>query len=290
METQKVQLKKLFEQLGYNGERAEEMVTSFFGAEEGTEVELPIDNILLQAQEYAKPLLRSSLKREFSHEFKGQYMGEAINKIVAASKGKIRRANYEDGNVERALADLVGLLERGAESESGEANVNELREQLTALALEKEQEVTQLRNEFAERENNRLVYDAVLGKLGALQHPGEGKVSKRLSVDQQHAARTILRELGDEYALRYDEEAKDIAIYNKDNPTERVNDNGKPVNVNELVERSLVRNNWIAQSNGGSVSPQHFANRPVHNVPVKQVNEGSEFRKRLEAVTNASMV
>ena len=282
METQKVQLKKLFEQLGYNSERAEEMVTSFFDAEEGVEAELPIDNILLQAQEYARPHLRSSLKREFSHEFKGQYMGEAINKIVAVSKGKIRRANYEDGNVERALADLVGLLEGGAESESGDI-VNELREQLAALALEKEQTVTQLQNEFAERENNRLVYDAVLGKLGAMQHPGEGKVSKRLSVDQQHAARTILRELGDEYVLRYDEEAKDIAIYDKANPTELVSNDGKPVNVNELVERSLVRNNWIAQSNGGSVSPQHFANRPVHNVPVKQVNEGSEFRKRLEA-------
>lgn len=279
METQKVQLKKLFEYLGYNAERAEEITAAFLAPAEGKEVELPIDNILLQAQEYARPHLRSSLKREFSHEFKGQYMGEAINKIVAASKGKIRRVNYEDGNVERALADLIATQERGAESES---EVNELREQLAALALEKEQTVTQLRNEFAEKENTRLVYDAVLGKLGALQHPGEGKVSKRLSVDQQHAARTILRELGDEYVLRYDEEAKDIAIYNKANPTERVSDNGKPVNVNELVERSLVRNNWIAQSNGGSVNPQQFVNRPQQG-PAKQVNEGSEFRKRLEA-------
>lgn len=162
--------------------------------------------------------------------------------------------------------------------------MNELREQLAALALEKEQTVKQLRNEFEERENNRLVYDAVLGKLGALQHPGEGKVSKRLSVDQQHAAKTILRELGDEFVLRYDEEAKDIAVYDKANPSERVSDNGKHVNVNELVERSLLRNNWIAQSNGGSVNTQHFLNRPVHNQPVKQANEGSDFRKRLEAV------
>ncbi len=155
---------------------------------------------------------------------------------------------------------------------------------MAALALEKEQTVTQLRNEFAEKENSRLVYDSVVGRLSALQHPGEGKVSKRLSVDQQHAARTILRELGDEYVLRYDEEAKDIAIYNKANPTERVSDNGKPVNVNELVERSLVRNNWIAQSNGGSVNPQQFLNRPVQG-PVKQVGEKSDFRKKLEAQT-----
>jgi hypothetical protein len=283
METQKVQLKKLLEYLGYNAERAEELVTSFFSPAEGVEAELPIDNILLQAQEYARPHLRSSLKREFSHEFKGQYMGEAINKIVAISKGKIRRANYEDGNVERALTDLIATQERGAESESRDV-VNELKEQLAALALEKEQTVTQLRNEFAERENNRLVYDAVLGKLGALQHPVEGKVSKRLSVDQQHAAKTILRELGDEYLLRYDEEGKDIAIYNKANPTERVSDNGKPVNVNDLVERSLVRNNWIAQSNGGSVNPQQFLNRPVRtDGPVKQVTEKSDFRTKLEA-------
>ena len=279
METQKVQLMKLFEQLGYEAEASEGMVSSFLMPVEGSEASLPIDNILLKAQEYARPHLRSSLKREFSHEFKGQYMGEAINKIVAASKGKIRRANYEDGNVERALADLIEGLRAGDESEGV---VNELRDQLAVLALEKEETVAQIRNEFAEKENSRLVYDTLLGKLGALQHPGEGKVSKRLSVDQQHAAKAILRELGDEYVLRYDEGLKDIAIYSKANPTEKASDNGKNVSVSELMDRSLVRNNWIAQSNGGSVGTQRFFNRPVQE-SVKQAGEGSEFRKRLEA-------
>jgi hypothetical protein len=283
MEKQKEQLQKLLEQLGYEPAVADEMAGGFILPGEGAEPELPIDGILKQAQEYAKPLLRSSLKREFSYEFKGQYMGEAINKIVAASKGKIRRANYEDGNVERALQDLVGILEQGTTA-SGESEntINELRQQLEALALDKEQSIELLKNEFAEKENARTVYDSLLGKLSALQNPGEGKVSKRLSVDQQHAAKAILRELGEEYTLRYDEELKDVVLYDKTAPTERASDGQKLLSVNDLIERSLLRNNWIAQSNGGSVSPRQFLNRPNYG-PEKQVTESSEFRKALEA-------
>lgn len=283
MEKQKEQLQKLLEQLGYDAAAADEMATGFMSPGEGAEPELPIDGILKQAQEYARPLLRNSLKREFSYEFKGQYMGEAINKIVAASKGKIRRANYEDGNVERALQDLVGILEQGnAASDENENIINDLKQQLEALALDKEQSIELLKTGFAEKENARTVYDSLLNKLSAMQNPGEGKVSKRLSVDQQHAAKAILRELGEEYILRYDEELKDVVLYDKAAPTERASDGQKLLSVNELIERSLLRNNWIAQSNGGSVSPRQFLNRPNYG-PEKQVTEGSEFRKALEA-------
>src|ERR1043165_3982453 len=180
METQKAQLAKLFTEMGYDAAVAQGMATSFLMPEDG-EPALDIPGVLQQAQVYAKPLLRTVLKREFSPEFKGQYMGEAINKIVAASKGKIRRANYEDGNVERALADLVNILEQGAAGTESEATINELRRQLETLTQEKEQSITQLRNEYAEKENARLVYDSILGKLGTLQNSADGKVSKRLS-------------------------------------------------------------------------------------------------------------
>lgn len=286
MEKQKEQLSRLLQRLGYESSAAAEVAEDFLNPEEGAEVELPVDSILLKAQEYARPILRSTLKREFSHEFKGQYMGEAINKIVAASKGKIRRANYEDGNVERAIADLIGLMEQPTEHESVEV-VNELRKQIESLAEEKEAAILQLRNEFAEKENSRLVYDSIFSRLGTMQNSGDGKVSKRLSVDQQHAAKAILRELAEEYILHYDEDARDIVIYSKTKPEERASDGSKLIGVNELIERSLQRNNWIAQSNGGSMNPRQFMNRPQHG-PVKQVNEGSEFRKRLEAQVGAT--
>ena len=276
METQKAQLAKLFTEMGYDAAAAQAMAASFLTPEEGNEPALDIPGVLQQAQAYAKPLLRTALKREFSPEFKGQYMGEAINKIVAASKGKIRRANYEDGNVERALADLVSILEQGAGNNESETTINELRQQLETLTQEKEQSITQLRNEYAEKENARLVYDSILNKLGALQNPADGKVSKRLSVDQAHAARTILRELGEEYVLRYDEEARDVALYNKANSEEKLNEN-----VSELVERSLQRNNWIAQSNGGALG--RFTNSRLEPQEVPIQGEASSFRKRLEA-------
>lgn len=161
------------------------------------------------------------------------------------------------------------------------ATINELQQQLQSLSQEKEQAIQGLRAEFAERENGRLVYDQIVNRLAALQQPGEGKAGRRLSVDQQHAARAILRELGEEFVLRYDEESKDIAVYSKAVPEERASEGQKLVAINELIERSLVRNNWIAQSNGGSVSPQRFFSRAKqHEMP--QQNEGSEFRKRLE--------
>lgn len=275
METQKAQLAKLFTEMGYDAAAAQTMAASFLTPEEGNEPALDIPGVLQQAQTYAKPLLRTALKREFSPEFKGQYMGEAINKIVAASKGKIRRANYEDGNIERALADLVGVLEREAESGSAK-EIDELRQQLETLTQEKEQSISQLRNEYAEKENARLVYDSILGKLGALQNPADGKVSKRLSVDQAHAARTILRELGEEYVLRYDEEARDVALYNKANSEEKLNEN-----MNDLIERSLQRNNWIAQSNGGALG--RFVNSRLEPQETPMQGEASAFRKRLEA-------
>jgi hypothetical protein len=210
-------------------------------------------------------------------------MGEAINKVVAVSKGKIRRANYEDGNLERALQDLLIVAsQEAANGSESELTIQGLRQQLESLSQEKEQAILQLTNEFGEKENARMVYDVLYAKLGSMQNAADGRPSKKLSVDQVHAAKTILRELGEEYVLRYDEEIKDIGVYNKAKPEERVHDGQKLVGVNELIERSLLRNNWIAQSNGGSISPRQFQNRPQHG-PVKTVTEGSEFRKKLEA-------
>ena len=278
MEKQKEQLQKLLERLGYEQEVAADIADGFMNADEDSEPELPIDGILLKAQEYARPILRSSLKREFSHEFKGQYMGEAINKIVAASKGKIRRANYEDGNLERALQDLVSAVVAGAgNNEEAEVMITELKRQLEITSKDREQEVLQLRKEFAEKENARLVYDALFARLGNLQQGTAGKAGKRLSVDQAHAAKTLVRELGEEYALHYDEQAKDIKLRGREGK-----EGETQINLNEVIEKVLVRNSWIAQSNGGSVNASQFLNRPQHN-PAKNTGEGSEFRKQLEA-------
>ncbi len=122
-ELQRVQLVKFLEYLGYNTERANDIAIAFIHPMDDKEPELPIDNILLQAQEYARPHLRSSLKREFSHEFRGQFNGETINKIVATSRGKLRKANYEDGNIERALSDLVALPQTNTAIEAPKGSV-----------------------------------------------------------------------------------------------------------------------------------------------------------------------
>lgn len=250
MEAQKNKIIALFEGLGFEKAVATAKAEALLTPAEGKEPELEVSEVLLQAQKYAKPLL----KRELSSEFKGQYMGDALGKIVAASKGKIRRADYEDGNIEKALADMVSHLEAKDTSTDTEKDqtINDLRAQIAALTSEKETAVNAVRSEYAERENGRLIYDTLLSKLGALQNPGEGKIGKKLTVDQAHAAKAILRELGDDYILKYDEATKDIGVFDKKNPEQRVAlpDNSRFVNANELIEQSLSRNKWIAESNG----------------------------------------
>ena len=271
MTKKKEQFKMLLEQLGYDTAAAETMAAQFVNGDDATE--LPIGEIVQKTQEHFKPLL----KREMSQEFKEQYMGEALNKIIAASKGKIRKANYEDGNIERALADLVSAAEQGGEYSEEVATINELRRQIEEMVRDKEESIQQLWNEFAEKENGRKVYDSLFSKLGNIQGEGSGKAGRPLSVDQQHAAKTILRELNEDYVLRFDEEGKDVLVYSKTRPEERASEGQKLVNINELIEKALQRNNWLAQSRGSGT-----INAEVNPKKVAKAHLGSPFRRNLE--------
>lgn len=253
MDKQKAQLKKLLTELGYSAEDADALVVATF-SDEATE--LPITEIILKAQEHFKPVIKTSLKKELSHEFKGQYMGEALNKVIAASKGKLKRPDYDSKTIEEALSDLVSAHSAPPEqNDELTQKYNEAVARISALEAEKETAVASVRSEYEEKENGRMVFDSVLAKLGAIQNPGEGKVGKKLTVEQSHAAKAILRELSDEYTLKYNADGKSIGVYSKANPGELVVKDGKLLDVDSLLMDSLTRNNWVAKSNG-SENPQ----------------------------------
>lgn len=286
MDKQKKLLKALFIDLGHSDEAAEKIVTDLLAPADGVEPALETSAILVQAQEHFKPILKTALKKELSPEFKGQYMGEAINKIIAASKGKLKRTNYEDGNVEKALADLAdSYAEAAGTPDETTAKYNEAVQRIAALEAEKEEAVNGVRSEYAEKENSRMVFDSILSKLGALQNPGEGKIAKKLTVAQDHAAKAILRELGDEYVLKYDPATKTTGVFNK--AGEVVVKEGKVVDVDSLLMNSLTANNWIAQSNGGTggkeiINRDELLGRNRSNTNTKDLPI-SNFRKNLEA-------
>jgi hypothetical protein len=261
MDKQKARIKKLLLELGCAAENADALVNQI--VDEAGE-DPSFTEVILSAQEHFKPVLKSGLQKEFNDGAKARYTTESINKIVEASKGKLRRVDYEGkpGGLEEAIAALLAAQAPTGDESEITTKYNAAVARIQELETSQEQAVAAVRAEFEEKENGRLVFDGVLSHLGSLQNPGEGKVGKKLSVAQDHAARAILRELGDEYALKYDTDGKKVGVYNKKNPGEIVVKDGKVVDVDSLIMESLTRNNWIAQSNGGTGANnpalQHF--------------------------------
>lgn len=297
MNAQIEQLKKLFEYLGFDADTANTTATSFLTPADGTDPSLPIDNILLQAQEYAIPHVTPRLKKDLSPQFKGQYIGEAINKIIAMSDGALKRQDFDhkgegDDNLSRALSAILELKgQKGGTKQDDSETAKKLNDALAKITEWEEKynnDTTSIRNEYAEKENSRQVYDFVMSKISNLQKDGK---KQELNVAPDHAAKSILRELQEVAQLKYDEQNKTVNPFSKDNPEVKYTDGTKAVSIDELINTSLSRNNWIKQSNGGSSNANQFTQRQgqqqQHQQQQSQQGQPgrSSFREQLEAAT-----
>lgn len=292
MDKQKQELTKLFEYLGMAADEAQAMSAAFLTPEEGKEPMLPTDQILQSAIGYAKPHLKPVFQKELSPSFKGQYIGEAINKVIAMSDGKLSRKDFEridenDDNLSRALEAFAGLNKSKPQDSDIAQKYNALLKQLEEKESEFKSQLEAVHGEYAEKENSQKVYDYVLSALGGITQPKDGKPGKKIPVDISHAAKSIIRDLSDMAKLKYDDSNKAVSAYDRENPELAFHVGGKPMKMDELIMERLKVNGWLQESNGGAGNP--ILRQGQHNPqPQPQANERFSLRNQIEAQTSAS--
>lgn len=265
MDKQLEQLSKLFEYLGIEDPSA--LATSFLTPGEGKEPELPIDNILKQAQSYAMPHLRTSLKKEFNKEAKGQYTNEFINKVIALSDGALKRADFDhlgdgDDNFQRALTSLLEHKGAKPQKQDDSETAKKLKEAIDKISEWENKyntDTASIRAEYEEKENDREFYEYLMEQLGSLKG-ADGKSKQELLVDLQHAAKMAKRDIYD-LAKPRKVDGK-WGLYDKENLEAPYTDGTKSIGVMDIAQNTIKTNNWLKQSNGGSSNAQQFMSRP----------------------------
>jgi len=264
MEKQLEQLNKLFEYLGFGTEDATALSTGFLMPGDGAEPTLPIDNILKQAQSYAIPHVRTTLKKEFAPEFKGQYTNEFINKLIAESDGTLKRGDFDhkgdgDDNFGRAIKALLEVKTPKAGKQTDDSELStKYKEALLAIEnWEKKytEDTTNIKSEYEQKETTRQFQDYLMSQLGELKG-ADGKSKAELRVDAQHVAKTAYRDISDVAIPKFVDGKWEL--YDKNNPDTPYTDGTKKVGVVDKLQNTIKVNDWIKQSNGGSGSAAQF--------------------------------
>lgn len=242
MEKQKEQFKKVLASLGFASEEIDTHLATFEAGED-----IDTEAIQLQAQAYAKPLVKEDIIGEVLPRIKGEWINGVMKNIASISEGKISRNSLN----EMPLEDAIKKLKEVSSVKGDDTQYAEVIDRLNAELAAKD---TEWQGKYEALENGIKAE-----KFHANNRSGLSKFlsDKDITADKSVAERALYRDLQDKYHVVYNEQLNDFDLFDKEDNTKRIKKAAGTdfLKGSDEITGLIKQYGWEKKSNGSTPPP-----------------------------------